>query len=203
MKTKILYTVAALLALLLAFQIGRISAGQPSSAGDEPEMRTREDAEGDDSGYFYPEDYDDFEAYISNRFEGMPTGRSFVATDANGGTVALDTLASPTTVFARYLATGCRPCIDAMVDALKLYVRKDPSARAVVLIKNVALRDLYVLNKELGHQFVLLSADRLPTDFNDGETPYMFRIAENRIADHFTCRYGDGERTKNYVEQIN
>lgn len=194
MKTKILYVVAFLLVLAAGFQIGRLSMrGEASTAPAEQTAAVAEEEE--------EEDYDDFEAYISNKYEGMDITGAEVF-DYKGNPVSLASLTSPTTIFARYSNSGCRPCIDALLDALATSVAANPKLKVVILVKNMAMRDIYVYDKDLGENYSVYSADRLPLDFNQGETPYSFRVVDGKIKDHFTCRYGEPERTTDYITQL-
>lgn len=194
MKKHILTVLCAVLLFGLGFQTGRITAPKQDSV-------TENNADSEVPEYDEP---DDFEAYISNRYEGLPIAgnNAFSATDYNGNTLALDSLGTDGTVFMRYSTSGCHNCIDAMLAALKKYAAANADSRVVLLIRGIAMRDMYVMSAELGPQFRLLLAEKLPIDFNGAETPVAFQIADGKIKNHFTARYGDEARTDTYVKSI-
>lgn len=194
MKKGIYIAIIIVLIGLACFQLGRLSAPW-GVAQAKDNLNPYEEIE------MY--DGDDFEAFVSDKFRGMTVDPAlWQAVDYKGRTVSLDSLGGDSTIFARYSASGCRPCIDALLDALKHKAEDNPGYNFVLLIKNIPLRDLYVLNAEYGQQFKLLACDKLPIDFNSAETPVAFRINNHTISEHFTCRYGYHERTNKYIERL-
>lgn len=196
MKNTILLIIAFVLVFLAGFQVGRLTV--------KPEEETRtvavEQAQSVDEED--PGEYDDYEAYMSNKYEGMRLEGGATAKDYKGRDIRLDTIGGNKTLFARYSSSGCRPCIDGLIEPLKKYGAEHPDWRIVVLIKGIALRDVYVQNKEMRDNFLLLSTDRLPMDFNEADTPYAFQIVDGKIKNHFLCRYGEPERTEDYVKKM-
>lgn len=144
------------------------------------------------------------EEAAAEAMNGTPLAADSVAgTDHTGASVAWAHLAREGfTTVARVSATGCRPCVDALTSALKQMATSNPSRKVALLIKNLPARDVYVLSKEFGPQFKLVLADKLPTDFGDGSTPYMFQLTDGRVADAFVCSYGDAARTANHVASL-
>lgn len=194
MKKGIYIAIIIALIGLACFQLGRITAPRAS-------LQTNDNLSPYDEIELY--DGEDFEAFVSDKFTGMTIDPAlWEAVDHKGRTVSLDSLGGDSTIFARYSASGCRPCIDALLAALKLKAEVNSGYKFVLLIKNIPLRDLYVLNAEYGQQFKLLSCDNLPIDFNSAETPVAFRINNHTISEHFTCRYGYHERTNKYIERL-
>ncbi len=193
MKKNIVISLCGILLLVLGFQIGRMTAPK---AIEYVSAEEESDEEIDEP--------DDFEAYMSNRYEGMPIDGNddFVATDYKGRPVMIDSLGGANTIFVRYSSSGCRPCIDAMLNAVKKYTAHNPDATAVLLIKGAAMRDIYVMGAELGPGYRLLIADHLPIDFNAADTPVAFQVVDGKIKNHFTARYGDEARTDSYVKSI-
>lgn len=194
MKKGIYLAIIIVLVGLACFQLGRLSAPR-NAEQTKPTVNLYDEIE------LY--DGDDFEAFVSNKFTGMTVEPAlWQAVDHKGRTVGLDSLGGDSTIFARYSASGCRPCIDALLGALKHKAEVDSGYKFVLLIKNIPLRDLYVLSAEYGPQYKLLSCDKLPIDFNSAETPVAFRINNHAISEHFTCRYGNHERTNNYIDSL-
>lgn len=188
MKKTILIIIGALLLLAVGYQtaviVNRHSATEtPEETLDEPE---------------------DLEAYISNIYEGMEIDAdSTFVSDYKGTPVALSDMAGPRQVIARISTEGCRPCIDALLTSLRDFSVSNPDWRINVIIKGAPLRDLFVFGKEYGNRFRFYSADRLPTDYEDASAPTVFMIENGHVKHHFTCRYGDEQRTKDYVTKLN
>lgn len=192
MKNKVLFIIIFVLVFIAGLQIGRMTVKCPDCA----EMALVEDAEDELANQ------DDPEAYISNKFEGMAASEGFMAEDYKGREISLDSLGGDKTLFVRYSSTGCRPCIDALMGAVKTALAANPAWRCVVIIKGSPMRELYVLGKEYGDRYLFLTADRLPVDFRDSEAPMAFQIIDGKVVNHFTCRYGDEQRTQNYITDL-
>lgn len=187
MKKTALYILIVVLVFVLGWQLGRMPAGEKQAL---PVGATEAAAN----------DFDD-EAETSAELEGMllPSD-SIELKDYSGNRVPLDSLIAAGGLIARYSANGCRPCINSLTEALKAYAAENPDSTVWLLIKDIMPRDLYVKSSEYNAQFRLLSCDYMPLDFNDAETPVMFRLdGQGRVRAHFTCRYGAPERNRQYL----
>ncbi|MDE6042479.1 MAG: hypothetical protein K2G07_02905 [Muribaculaceae bacterium] len=186
MKRTLSIIAAAVLLLLLGYQLGRWQGRSADSAAT-PEQ----EAEAIDE-----------EALTSAECEGASLD-SIYFTDYKGERVAASAYAGDGTIIARFSTSACRPCVNALTASLMRHAAAHPAQRYLILLKNIEARDLYVLQPDFGPQFALLSCDSLPVDFNDGETPVLFQLDDNgRVYNHFTCRYGDYDRTDRYLDEL-
>lgn len=113
-------------------------------------------------------------------------------------------LISDSTLFVRFLATGCKPCIDNVLSQLHLLKAESPNNNIVLLIGNISNRDLYVNFIQHGKDFIMMKSDFFPLDtIIDQDSPYLFTVnSDNRILNHFICQYGDTENLKKYIQQF-
>lgn len=199
MKQAALYIFIIGMILLVGFQIGRIFSGNGSHAyqPDNAFIEAPHEMLWADAHL-----YDDFEAHVSNHFLGMKVDSNFTAFDYKGNPVILSTLANKNTIFARYSNSGCRPCIETLLTALKSKAEISKTAHIILIIKGISPRDLFVSEAEFGPFFSLLAAEQLPIDFNSAETPVVFTVENQKINKHFTCRFADAERTHNYISEL-
>lgn len=179
--------ITSLLLVALGFQLGRLFTDAHRTAGDKP----RE----------VPANAIDEEALTS-----WECNNSKIAADSveilnyKGERADLSTLSGDSTLIARFSASSCKPCVNALTSSLKKFAKEHTDARIVLLLKGMVLRDLYVLAPEFGPQFTLLACESLPVDFDGAETPVLFRLTgDGSVRDHFTCRFGDYARTDMYL----
>lgn len=123
--------------------------------------------------------------------------------DVYGQNTDISDLGGSKKVCARFSATGCRPCIDTLTEALLAFAEKNPDWHINLLIDNILQRDMYVLSKEFGPSFSLYSTGPAMADTGSDITPVVFRLTEDgKIFRHFTCNPDKPERTQNYTESI-
>lgn len=123
--------------------------------------------------------------------------------DAEGKRVDISRLAAANNVCARFSASGCRPCIETLTNALQDFTITHPDWHVNLLIDNIPLRDLYVLSKEFGKSFSLYSADNISADLGSQTSPVVFRITpDGTVYRHFKCDPEHPDRTINYVASI-
>ncbi len=123
--------------------------------------------------------------------------------DVYGKKVDIDSISGKRNVCARFSATGCRPCIDTLTDALQAFVESNPDWHVNLLIDNIYQRDMYVLSKEFGPSFSLYSTGASMGDTGSDISPVMFRVTpEGKIFRHFICSPDYPERTYDYVSTI-
>jgi len=194
MKKNILLAVIGILLFCCGFQLANIM-----DKHKEPQHTPETEAQTDIQDFAEIDE----EAEISNECNGITLADSIQICDYKSTAMKLVQLAEPHTLFARFSATACRPCLDALLASLENFAAEHPNWSIVMLISNIQLRDLYVMQPQFGPQFRMLACDNLPIDFNDGDTPVLFRIdAGGRIYDHFTTRYGDYNRTDTYLKNL-
>lgn len=190
MKQKIIMAVCAVLLFTLGFQVANIMNRREKTA--EPEQPAAAAPAFDE------------EAATSAECEGLPVvADTTVLRDYKGRAVSADSLRGEDKLVARFSANACRPCVDAMTASLMRYAAARPEVHIYMLLSGMPLRDLYVLAPQLGPQFTLLDCNGLPVDFNNGETPVLFRVdSTGLVRDHFTARYGDYARTDRYLDAL-
>lgn len=191
MKRILLQMLTAVLLVALGFQIGRMTCS--------PEHVRDSASSAADSAPAIDE-----EALTSWECNGTRIDNGTTAIlNYKGENAGADVLRGDSIVIARFSASSCKPCVNALTASLRKFADTHPERHIVLLLKGVALRDLYVMAPQFGPQFTLLSCDSLGTDFDGAETPVVFRLsADGRVRDHFTCRYGDYARTDLYLEAI-
>lgn len=181
--------IAGALLFCLGFQVSELRGDSSETAGTEPV-----------AGYAATADD---EALTSAELEGCALPDSAVILNYKGERVSPAALSGDSTLIARFSTSACRPCVNALTASLQSHARRHPGQRIVILLKKVQLRDLYVMAPDFGSQFELLACDSLPIDFDCADTPVIFRLdTAGRVADHFTCRYGDYERTDHYLKSL-
>lgn len=136
MKKVFLYFVITVLIFCLGWQTSRLFNRQNSQGVLEKSMQHS------------IQSYDD-EAEISAELNGILLDPdSTILLDYQGRRVPVDSLIAISGIIARYSATGCRPCINSLTESLQQYAAENPDSTIWVLIKNIALRDLYVMAPE-------------------------------------------------------
>lgn len=191
MKRTILLIIAGTLLFCLGFQVSEIMGKHTTDPQSdiESEPATAADI--------------DMEAEISAEFEGAPLNDSVKILNYKGEPVGLAAISGDSILVARFSTSACRPCVNALMASLQRFARSHPDRRIAVLLKNAQLRDLYVMAPDFGPQFSLYSCDALPIDFEDAGTPVLFKVnSDGKVTGHFTCRYGDYERTDNYLQGL-
>lgn len=113
----------------------------------------------------------------SEPFQGMSLKDCDIltVTKSNDSIPTTDILESDI-LYARYSQHACGDCISFLNSALIEYHTSFPTARIRLLLKDVGMRDLHVLENKLGKHFEVFKTDELPTDFDDAETPYLFKL---------------------------
>ncbi len=146
---------------------------------------------------------DSVEPEVSNYDVTVLSSENADIADVYGKQTDILSIAGPKKVFARFSATGCRPCIDTLTDALLKFSAENPDWHINLLIDNILQRDMYVLSKEFGPSFSLYSTGSAMADTGSDISPVMFRLTEDgKIFRHFTCSPDHPERTLNYTECI-
>lgn len=190
MKKTILLVIAGALLFCLGFQVSELRDRRSADAA-QAETPAEKAAAIDE------------EAETSAECEGVLLPDSTIILNYKGEKISPATLSGDSTLIARFSTSACRPCVNALTASLQSHARRHPGQRIVILLKNVQLRDLYVMAPDFGPQFRLLACDSIPVDFDRAETPAIFRIDScGRVYDHFTCRYGDYGRTDNYLQSL-
>lgn len=188
MKKYVLPSLVVLLTFLLGFQVGRLSE-RKKQAPEETNVAAAVPTI-------------DEEAELSAESNGV-TIKDIVITNYKGEPVDLHDLANGRTIIARFSTSACKPCMDALTGSLGRIANDNPDQRIVLLMTGLPARDMYVLERQFGPQFSLLECKGLPIDFDEGQTPVVFRLdSALRVRDHFTCRYGDYARTDRYLDSI-
>lgn len=77
----------------------------------------------------------------------------------------------------RFSATGCRPCIQHIMEDLIVYGNNNPTDTIIVIIANVFHRDLNVFSAQYNRRFLFYSADILPIDYYS--SPYIVDVEKN------------------------
>lgn len=188
MKQKILLGICAVLIFLLGFQISNLVSLRSNKKNNKVETIQKIDEE----------------ALTSSECNGQPVvANSTLLRDYRGENIAASCLSGNNTLVCRFSANACRPCVDAVTTSLINFATTHPEWHIFILLSKMRLRDLYVLAPQLGSQFTLLDCNNLPVDFNDGETPVLFQVDnDGRVYNHFTCRYGDYDRTDRYLDGL-
>lgn len=191
MKQFILMALAAVLLVALGFQTGRIVERRNAAPAAAEEHSTPAAAINE-------------EEETSMECNGtLFTAENAKILNYKGEEVALGSLAGDSTVIARFSSTACRPCLDALASSVKAFAAEHPGKRVAMIVRNMGLRDLFVLSKDFGPNVNFYACDTLPVDFDNGDTPALFQLKENgRVYNHFTCRYGDYGRTDRYLASL-
>lgn len=116
----------------------------------------------------------------------------------------LKDVASDSTLFVRYSAQACPPCVAIVDEMLKRYLREKPLRKVIKIYKGSSVRDTYVKEKNdpLGVRYYI--SDMLPIDLNEGTTPIMFRVdALGRAVNLYYQEYGDTIKIKEYLVIMN
>ena len=193
MKNLILQLLIILCALLLGYQGGKMLTQKECNKRIDEIVTLYTSDDDDESG-----------KSAVNLFEGMVLSDScgYLVNAANEK-VNIKSLPTAKNVFARYSATGCRPCIETLLGTLRTFADQNPDWHVNLLIDNIPLRDLYVLSKEFGSNFTLYSTENFNVGLGSEVSPVMFRISPSgRIYRHFTCVSDMPELTRAYVESI-
>lgn len=190
MKHKALLIIGGLLLFCLGLQVGRYT----TTRAQESKNASNE----------LPSALTDDETEISTECNGTVLNYdSLNIVNYKGEPIPISALQSSKTLIARYSATACRPCLNALSTSLHNFADSNPDWKIILLISRIQLRDLYVMSREFGPSFELLACNTIPIDFDNGDTPVIFRIGEDNVVyDHFTCRYGDYKRTDNYLSSL-
>lgn len=191
MKKTITLIIAGILLFCLGFQVSELREkhAEKNQAEAEIEPTTADDI--------------DIEAEISAEFEGALLTDSVSIVNYKGERIDLSTLSGDSVLVARFSTSACRPCVNALTASLQRFTQSHPDRRVIILLKNVQLRDLYVMSPDFVPQFSLYACDQLPIDFENANTPVLFKVSsDGKVTDHFTCRYGDYERTDKYLQGL-
>ena len=149
--------------------------------------------------------YDDFDAdAISKLLIGLKVDSSETIENYKKERFSIGEIASSYDVIARFSATGCRPCIDTLMDRVMKLHSKKKHYKIEVIIGNMPHRDLYVNSQQYKNEISFFKADSLSFDLADHvESPYVFQLdKDGKILNHFVCRYGDTEELDKYMETI-
>lgn len=145
----------------------------------------------------------DDEAEISAECNGMAIGDTVRILGYKGESISPASISGEKILVARFSASACRPCVNALTASLNKFASTHPDWHIVLMLKNIQLRDLYVMAPDFGPQFSLYACDVLPVDFDNADTPVLFRVSDDgRIRDHFTCRYGSYDRTDDFLNSL-
>lgn len=114
-------------------------------------------------------------------FQGMSLmGYEIDAVNKSNDTLSTKEIWNDTVLFARYSQYACGDCITFLNSALVNFSSKNPSSKIILLLKDINIRDIHVLENKLGKRLEILKIDSLPTDIDEGYTPYLFRIGKNQ-----------------------
>lgn len=145
----------------------------------------------------------DDEAEISAECNGMAIGDTVRILGYKGESISPASISGEKILVARFSASACRPCVNALTASLNKFASTHPDWHIVLMLKNIQLRDLYVMAPDFGPQFSLYACDSLAADFDNADTPVLFQLSpEGRIQNHFTCKYGNYDRTDRYLDTL-
>ncbi len=182
MKNFILGIVAGLLAVLLGWQIydffrpAESPAAEWTDADDTDYAEDRDPAKAAENAASV-----DMRPFALSRFGRAPLTLG-----------DLDSSAVGNTLFVRYAATACPPCVAHVRAAVNDFAEASPDARIVMLISGESLRGLHVREKEDRGRYSYFAVDSLPLDCYAGAQPVIFYLSPSgRASRFFVQEYGD------------
>ncbi len=191
MKRTIMLILAGTMMFCLGFQLSELRKSTAEPVPTAAAARMNEATPVDD------------EVEISAECNGMAISNNEKILDYKGESISPASISGENTLVARFSTSACRPCVNALTASLNKFAAAHPDWHIVLMLKNIQLRDLYVIAPDFGPQFSLYACDSLAADFDNADTPVLFQLSpEGRIQNHFTCKYGNYDRTDRYLDTL-
>lgn len=168
--------------------------------------KNNSDIQQDNAELIDPRDLDpaDIAAYDreeSEPFMNMPLGDCDILTvSKSNDSLSTKDLFHPGVLYVRYSQYACGDCITFVNTALVEYTSQAPSQKVIYLIKDIEMRDLHVWESKLGKRFEIYKVDSMPTDFDEGLTPYLFKLDDSlKVCDYYIPRKELPDSLQNYL----
>ncbi len=106
-------------------------------------------------------------------------------------------------LFIRVSAGGCKACFDMLVDNLGKIKLNHKNLNYVILMRDVPLRDMMVLQKQMSGLFAFYRIDNLNLDFQSAYNPILFTLSKNgEVKTFHLCDKDNWSDTEQYFSEL-